>query len=55
MKVIVYDGKNHFDGYDINHNPVFNRCHCVGKPVRSLKEFIVVFKAAQHPRIKLIK
>lgn len=54
MKVIIYDGKNHFDGYSYNHEPVFNRVHRVGKPVRSFKEFITVFRAATHPRIRIM-
>ena len=54
MKVIIYDGKNHFDGYSLNHEPIFNRVHRVGKPVCSFKEFITVFKAATHPRVRII-
>ena len=54
MKVIIYDGKNHFDGYSLNHEPIFNRVHRVGKPGRSLKEFITVFRAATYPRIRII-
>ena len=54
MKVIIYDGKNHVDCYSLNHEPIFNRVHRVGKPVCSFKEFITVFRATLHPRVRII-
>lgn len=54
MKIIICDGNYHFDGYSFHHEPVFNKDHRVGKPVRSFKEFVTVFKAAHHPRIKVM-